>query len=129
METRMNKNNDNLTKNNESRNRRKKGDRIHLTKDVLARVDGWISQIESSTKAVQLTRSDLVNFILLAHQAVLSDDEIVQLKDLHFDAFRFAKWIAQCLKEAKLRGQNVSQQELLRLYTNGQKHSSDENNA
>lgn len=89
-------------------------DRVTLHPDALVRLSEWSADLEKHLKGSRITKSDLVNFLILSHSVHLAEREIEQLKSRHFDEVRFAEWAIKELKRAKAEGRSVSLAEVLR---------------
>jgi hypothetical protein len=83
-------------------------DRVSLTPEALTRLSSWIREAESRLKGSRLTKSDLVNFLVMSHSASLSEKELEQLERDHFDDVRFAAWALRQIKEARAQGKDLS---------------------
>ncbi len=97
----------------DSKKRVKHPDRVTLTPEALTRLAEWMGELEEHLKGSRVTKSDLVNFLVLSHSAQLSEREIDQLKSQHFDEVRFAEWALRQLKAEKAEGKNVSLAEII----------------
>jgi hypothetical protein len=95
---------------------KKSVERVLINSKVSSRIDGWISRLQRETSAIRITRSDVVNFILMAHSEELSSDESRELGKLHFDEVKFSFWVARTLKNAKAKGENVTLEQLYKEY-------------
>ncbi len=72
-----------------------------------------MKDLQKHLKGSRVTKSDLVNFLVLFHSERLAEKEIEQLKGQHFDEVRFAEWAIKELKKAKAEGRNVSLAEVM----------------
>ncbi len=80
-------------------------ERIKLGKVEAVKVAVWLKQLdESSNGFLQLTKSDLVNFIIRDRKGELTPKEIVQIRANHYDPIRHLNWITPRLKEALISG-------------------------
>jgi hypothetical protein len=89
-------------------------DRVTLDPVAVNRLDNWISQVQLQIKGVQVTRSDLVNFLISHHSEALTSIEIQLLKQAHFDEAEFAEWALKEFRKAKERGENPSLADILK---------------
>ena len=80
-------------------------DRATLGKEEAEKVSAWLKQLaESSSRFLQLTRSDVVNFLIREHKIELSPRELQQIRTQHYDPIRHLNWITPRLKEALQNG-------------------------
>jgi len=93
--------------------RMKHPDRVSLTPEALARLSEWVNELKTNLKGSRVTKSDLVDFLVLSHSAQLSEREIEKLKTDHFDEVRFAEWALRQVKAAKASGQQLSLQDVV----------------
>ena len=98
----------------DSKKRVKHPDRVTLTPEALIRLSDWATELEGHLKGSRVTKSDLVNFLVLSHAAQLSDRERDQLKSQHFDEVRFAEWAIRELKVARSQGKKLSLSEIMK---------------
>lgn len=82
-------------------------DRVTLSPESLARLAQWIGETQNQFKGTRITKTDLVDFLILSHSAHLSERELEQLQIQHFDEVRFASWALGQLKEARAQGKAV----------------------
>lgn len=76
-------------------------DRATLGKSEAEKVNGWIKQIKESSKGfLDLTKSDLVNFLVRDHRDELTPKEIAQIRADNYNPIRHINWITQELKSA-----------------------------
>ncbi len=83
-------------------------DRIKISAEALSKLSKWNETISTLLRGVKLTRSDLVNFLIMNHDEQLSARELRSLEELFFDEVKFAQWAVEELKAAKLRGESVT---------------------
>ena len=96
-----------------TKQRVKHPDRVTLSPEALTRLGTWLMELDGVMKGSRITKSDLVNFLILSHSAKLSERDVEQLANQHFDEVRFAVWAVQQLKEAKAQGRNVTLAEIV----------------
>lgn len=89
-------------------------DRVTLDPVAVTRLNSWITDIQSELKGVQISRSDLVNFLISNHCENLTANEIHLLKKAHFDEADFAEWALKEFRKAKDRGENPSLADILK---------------
>ena len=76
-------------------------DRVSIGKDEGEKVSAWIKQLEDSSKGfLQLTKSDIVNFLIREHSADLGPKETGRLRQAFYDPIKHINWITQELKTA-----------------------------
>src|ERR1700692_4432743 len=76
-------------------------DRVALGKEEAEKVSAWLKQLEESSSGfLQLSRSDVVNFLISEHKTELSSREMQQVRTRHYDPIRHLNWITPRLKEA-----------------------------
>lgn len=91
-------------------------DRVKINTDALARLNEWNKLIAQRIPGVKLSRSDLVNFLILNHAVDLSPVEIKELEVKHYDEVKFAQWAVEELKASRERGEVTSLAEILATY-------------
>lgn len=80
-------------------------ERVTLTSESADRVNAWLKQLEESSKGfLQLTKSDLVNYIISERKIDLSAREMQQIRQSHYDPVRHLNWITPRLKSALEQG-------------------------
>jgi hypothetical protein len=89
-------------------------DRVTLDPVAITRLNGWIDEVRSQLRGVQISRSDLVNFLIIQRSEVLTSREIHLLKEAHFDESDFAQWALKEFKKAKDRGEDISLADILK---------------
>lgn len=76
-------------------------DRVTLNKDESEKINTWLQQIKESSKGfLDLTRSDLVNYLIKAHLDVLTSKEIKKIRLAHYSLIKHLNWITPQLKKA-----------------------------
>lgn len=83
-------------------------DRVTLKTDSLAQLSKWVDQLQLQSKGIRVSKTDLVNFLIVSHSPNLTEEEINQLKTQHFDEVRFYSWALSRLKAERAQGKNVS---------------------
>lgn len=80
-------------------------DRVTLGKSESLKVDGWITQVNESTRGfLALSRSDLVNYLVRSFAIELSHKSLAQIRVDHYDPVRHITWIAPQIKMALANG-------------------------
>ncbi len=76
-------------------------DRVTLNKDESDKVNNWLRQIKETSKGfLDLTRSDLVNFLIKSHCDELPQKEIKKIRLAHYSLIKHLNWITSQLKKA-----------------------------
>lgn len=76
-------------------------DRVTLGPPESAKVVEWLKQLGGASKGfLELTKSELVNFLIRGHPADLSSRQLKAIRANHYDPVRHINWIAPRLKEA-----------------------------
>lgn len=83
-------------------------ERVALNLEAVARMEQWMSQIEKEKKGVRITRNDLVNFVLLRHAPVLSEEELTDIGKAHYSELRFYEWALKTVRKAQARGEDLT---------------------
>jgi hypothetical protein len=89
-------------------------DRVVLSTEAAAKLDSWITRITGTRHGVELSRRDVVDWLITTHMAAnLSPSEEKELADLHYDEVKFLHYAIQELKSAQGRGESISLQDLI----------------
>ena len=83
-------------------------ERVALNPEAIARVEEWMSHIEKEKKGVRITRNELVNFVLLRHAPVLSEEELNDIGKTHYSELRFYEWALKTVRKAQARGEDLT---------------------
>jgi hypothetical protein len=76
-------------------------DRVTLGANESERVQAWINQLGEASKGfLELTKSDLINFLVRGHTKELAAKEIKVIRADNYDPIRHLNWITPRLKEA-----------------------------
>ena len=76
-------------------------DRVTLNKIESEKINTWLQQIKESSKGfLDLTRSDLVNYLIKAHLDILTAKEIKRIRLAHYSLIKHLNWITPQLKKA-----------------------------
>ncbi len=76
-------------------------ERVSLGKEESDILNKWLMQIKGSTKGfLDLTKSDLVNFLIKSHSEDLSAKEIKKIRLSHYSLIKHLNWITPQLKKA-----------------------------
>lgn len=88
-------------------------DRVTLGRTETDKVDGWLLQINSSSKGfLELSRSDIVNFLIRTHKPEFLAKELGQIRADHYDPIKHIAWIAPQIKNAISKGDDARVAEL-----------------
>ena len=76
-------------------------DRAVIGKAEATKSQAWIEQIKEATRGfLNLSKSDLINFLIREHKDELSAKEIVQIRLLNYDPLKHINWISHELRKA-----------------------------
>ena len=76
-------------------------DRVTISRPEAEKVQRWIDQFQAASRGfMEVTKSDLINFLIRAHKSELTAKETAQLRSHHYDPVRHMQWITQELKMA-----------------------------
>lgn len=90
-----------------------KYDRVTLYDEALRRVDGWIKQVEQSKAGVSLFRKDILNWFVLSSPELLPVASVDAMAAQFFDQERFLKQALKRVRDAKVRGENLSLSDIM----------------
>lgn len=82
-------------------------DRLTVSPKALERLNGWVADLEGQLKGINLTRNQLVQWLILSHADSLSAQELKQIEAEFFDELKFAEWAVRELKAAQARGERI----------------------
>ena len=77
-------------------------------KAALDKLSRWIAQVDDRLKGINLTRNQLVNWLIQSHASELSAQELKQIEQEFFDEVKFAQWALAALRVAKGKGETVT---------------------
>lgn len=76
-------------------------DRIALSPEDTKKLDQWLYQITLMSKGfLQISRGDLVSFLIRSHKEELGTAEMKKLRRDHYDPIRHIQWITPQIKAA-----------------------------
>lgn len=76
-------------------------ERVTLGPEEADKVAALLRQVEETSKGfLQLSRSDVVNFLVREHRPELSTRELQQIRHHHYDPVRHLNWLTPRLKDA-----------------------------
>ena len=89
----LNKTDDPLEKN--------KTERVSLGKEESEKLNQWLIQVKSETSGfLEVSKSDLVTFLIRSHSEHLKSKEIKSIKDQKYDLVKHLNWLTPLLKKA-----------------------------
>jgi hypothetical protein len=88
-------------------------DRVTLTPDLLAKLDGWMKQVTDTHRGVRLSRNNMVDWLIGSYPAELPSADIKIIAERFYDEERFLKDAIRELRSKKSRGESVDLAELL----------------
>jgi hypothetical protein len=91
----------------------KKPDRIAMSNDSLSRLNSWKKQVEGARPAVEISRRDLVEWLISKHAETLSNSEVKELSETHYNELRFLQFAIRELKAAKSQGKTIHLQDMV----------------
>ncbi|OQW49796.1 MAG: hypothetical protein A4S09_03305 [Proteobacteria bacterium SG_bin7] len=95
-----------------NKKRQKHFDRITLDTKTLQIIDGWIAQVKLYKSGVDLSRKDLLNWLVQNLPERLSGSQEKQLAEAHYSELRFLHYAARRIKDAKARGETLTLKDL-----------------
>lgn len=94
-------------------------DRVTLGAAEKEKLEKWLIQMNSFSKGfLELTRADMVNFLIREHREELTTKELNQLRSDNYDPVKHINWILPKLKEA-LSSRDTAQVALLQAELRG----------
>lgn len=96
-----------------SKKRKIVADRVSLKPASVAKLDQWLTQIQETMRGVQLSRTDILDWLISENEEVLSAAQLKSLGDRHFDELKFALWAVAELKRAREHGESRSLADIL----------------
>jgi hypothetical protein len=91
----------------------KKPERIAMSDESLSRLDSWKRQVEGARPAVEVSRRDLVEWLISEHPEALSNSEVKELSETHYNELRFLQFAIRELKAAKSQGKTIHLQDMV----------------
>lgn len=88
-------------------------DRVTLEAPALARLDVWIKQLKLRNQGIEISRKDLLNWMVLNRDEALSSSEQKQLTEEFYDEEKFLRYAWEEIRSAKSKGEKVSLEEIL----------------
>ncbi len=94
--------------------KKEKQERVTLSKDLLSKIDDWITQVEQKFEgAISVSRSDMVNHVVAEYSDRLLQNDFSILKKCHLDEVRIIQMALDKAKRARLAGESVDLSALL----------------
>jgi hypothetical protein len=90
-----------------------KVERVALGPEAVTRLDAWVKQVEGSRPGVEISRRDLIHWLILERSESLNSDEVRALSDSHYNELRFLQYALKELKAARTRGDTMSLQDFV----------------
>ena len=76
-------------------------DRVALGKDEAEKISLWLKQLEESLSGfLQLSKSDIVNFLIREQKPELTVSQMRHIRNHHYDPIRHLNWITPQIKLA-----------------------------
>ena len=88
-------------------------ERIKLSPDAAQRVDGWAAQLSPRVLGRRLVRADLINWLILSHDAQLTETELTALQTEFFHPIRALQWAVKEAMAKYARGEAVDVREVV----------------
>ncbi len=98
---------------NKRKGRTQHPDRVWVDAETLNRLSGWIAEASERLQGVTITRSDLVNYLVMSHADALSATEMKEVEARYFDPLKHGLWAMGELKAALARGEKTTLSEIL----------------
>ena len=88
-------------------------ERVTLSEATATKLDQWIEKVTLTRQGVELSRRDVVEWLISNHSENLSPSEEKELADTHYNEVKFLQYAIREIKEAKGRGEETNLAELL----------------
>lgn len=96
---------------------KKSPERVLVGDTESKRLDEWIEVVDKKFQGfIKVTKSDLVNFLILDHQEQLSRDELERIKRTNYDEGRFLTWAVSKWKESQKIGDHFKMTDIFETY-------------
>jgi len=96
----------------EMKERQRHFDRVTLDSKTLDRLDAWISQVKTSRLGVDLSRKDLLNWLIVNLPEALSQSHEKALAEKFYNEVRYLRYAAQEIARANARGETLTLKDL-----------------
>ena len=96
-----------------SAKRQMRSDRVALSPECNEKVGRWLDGLKERFKGLKISRSELINWVLMNRPNVLDQSEAQQIHAAFFDEIHFASWALKELRKARAAGQSQSLAEIL----------------
>ena len=101
---------------------RGKSDRVIIEPKNLEKIDCLLSALIKTQPGLQISRKDLINWLIETRPSELSESETKHLITLHYDEEKFVRFALEEMRAAKLRGERVTLNDLLSRQTKAAAH-------
>jgi hypothetical protein len=98
---------------NQTKKRTRHPDRVTLKPLNLEKLDKWFGQIERSTQALRLTKSEFINWLIESHPEELSKAELTTLVKQFHDEVAFGEWALKQLRVRRASGEDVTLMDIM----------------
>ena len=89
-------------------------DRIILKRDERDRLDAWLKHLnEHFDGMIKFSKSDLANFLIRKHDAVLAESELRELGTQNYDEMRWISRAIERVRRAKRNGEALTLEDLM----------------
>lgn len=92
----------------EKKKRQSHLDRATLKPDSLTKIDGWLGDIRQQCRGIRISRTQLVNWLVIRHPSDLTRDEQLELRQMFFDDELLGAWVLRDLRDRRAKGENVT---------------------
>jgi hypothetical protein len=96
----------------DKKERQRHFDRVTLDSKTLDRLDSWISQVKASRLGVDLSRKDLLNWLIVNLPEALSQSHEKALAEKFYNEVRYLRYAAQEISRANARGETLTLKDL-----------------
>ncbi len=83
-------------------------DRLTLRPTALVKLSHWATQINNSSPGTNVTRADLVHWLIETYSDDLSASDLKTMQEKFYDCVKHAKWVLKEANEAKAAGQTIN---------------------
>ena len=89
-------------------------DRITIELGALSRLDQWIAELKARSQGIEITRKDLLNWLVEHHDERLTATEERLLTEAFYDEEKFLKYAWEEIRQAKAKGETLRLAEILK---------------
>lgn len=83
-------------------------DRLTLRPTALEKLSHWATQINNSSPGTNVTRADLVHWLIETYSDDLSASDLKIMQEKFYDCVKHAKWVLKEANEAKAAGHIIN---------------------